>query len=357
MQGRIGCRAVPWSFAGQAFAAGARVARHPFFSARLCALLIALPLLAGGNAFAQDPEAEESGAPRLQFASALKMDALALQSSDSIVQSGEEASLMPPAPSTATTSTPASEAARNEGEPTLRLGTGDAVTVQIYGRPEFNTTAYVSEDQTISVPLAGAVKVGGKSPADAARAVAQALKDGQFLVDPQVSITFSQFRSQQVSVLGEVHTPGRFPIESKTSVLDMLAQAGGINETGADMIVLIRPTSDGQSQRIPIDIKKLTSGEPGSFAVMLKGGDSLFVPRAEQYYVYGEVQQPNMYRLESGTTVVQAITRSGGLTPRGSERRIEIKRKVADGKYKTFDADLGDSVQPNDVIRVKERLF
>jgi protein involved in polysaccharide export with SLBB domain len=144
----------------------------------------------------------------------------------------------------------------NAAEPALRLGTGDAVTVQVFNRPEFNTTAYVSEDQTILVPLAGPVKVGGMSPADAASKVATALRDGQYLVNPQVSINISQFRSQQISVLGEVHTPGRYPIESKTSVLDMLAQAGGVNETGADVITLIRTSADGKVEHLPINHQK-----------------------------------------------------------------------------------------------------
>ncbi|WP_299691793.1 SLBB domain-containing protein [Hydrocarboniphaga sp.] len=242
-------------------------------------------------------------------------------------------------------------------EPILRLGPGDAVTVQVFGRPEFNTTAYVSEDQTILVPLAGPVKVGGLSPADAAMRVGDALRDGQYLVNPQVSINISQFRSQQISVLGEVHTPGRYSIESRTSVLDMLAQAGGVNETGADVITLIRTGTDGQVEHLPINLKKLVSGDPSQSQVALRGGDSLFIPRAEQYYVYGEVTSPNMYRLEAGMTVVQAISRSGGLTPRGSDRRIEIKRLTRDGEYRTLDASLSDSVQPNDVIRVKERIF
>lgn len=245
----------------------------------------------------------------------------------------------------------------DRSDPLLKLGPGDAVAVQVFGRPEFNTTAYVAEDLTIAVPLAGAVAVGGLSPADAAQQVATALREGQFLVDPQVSITLVNFRSQQISVLGEVRQPGRFPIESKTTVLDVLALAGGIAETGSDVVYLIRQDENGQLARYSIDLKTLTGGDPSSATFPLQGGDSLVVPRAEQFYVYGEVNTPNMYRLEPNTTVVQAITRSGGLTPRGSDSRIEIRRKGADGKYRSFKAELTDVVQANDVIRVKERIF
>lgn len=357
MQGCIGSRAVPC--AADIVCAPTSL-RPPIRGVRRVAAVIALLL----PALSAPVSAEDAAAslPKLQFASTLNLNALnsspapvPLPAAEAaLTTSAEPQQLASIAPATSSATMPPAATAN---EPMLRLGTGDAVVVQVFGRPEFNTTTYVGEDQSILVPLAGSVRVGGLSPADAAAKVAEALRDGEYLVDPQVSVTFSQFRSQQVSVLGEVHTPGRYPIESKTSVLDMLAQAGGVSEVGADMIVLIRPGADGKTQRIPIDLKKLTSGASDEPAVSLKGGDSLFVPRAEQYYVYGEVQAPNMYRLESGTTVVQAISRSGGLTPRGSDRRIEIKRQVAEGKYQTFDAELGDPVKPNDVIRVKERLF
>jgi polysaccharide export outer membrane protein len=306
--------------------------------------------------------ASASAAPTMQMSTSITGSPASVQAASSLLPAQMAVPVPDSAAQTAAVMTPSHNAPEkiptaNAAEPALRLGTGDAVTVQVFNRPEFNTTAYVSEDQTILVPLAGPVKVGGMSPADAASKVATALRDGQYLVNPQVSINISQFRSQQISVLGEVHTPGRYPIESKTSVLDMLAQAGGVNETGADVITLIRTSADGKVEHLPINLKKMVSGDPSQPQVSLRGGDSLFIPRAEQYYVYGEVTAPNMYRLEAGMTVVQAISRSGGLTPRGSDSRIEIKRQTGDGKYKTFSADLSDSVQPNDVIRVKERIF
>ncbi|WP_051748946.1 SLBB domain-containing protein [Nevskia soli] len=240
---------------------------------------------------------------------------------------------------------------------TFKLGVGDAVSIQVYGRPEFSTITYVSPDGTISVPLAGSVKAAGLPPAEAAQRVAAALRGGNFLVDPQVTVFLVQYRSQQVSVLGEVRSPSRFPIESKTTILDLLAQAGGITEGGADTIYLLRPDKDGRIQHIPIDIKRLTSSASSLPAVTVRGGDAVFVPRAAQFYIYGEVQSPNMYRLEPGMTVVQAIARSGGITPRGSDGRIEIRRRTGEGSYVTLKPELTDPVEANDVLRVKERIF
>ncbi|HKY93138.1 MAG TPA: SLBB domain-containing protein [Nevskiaceae bacterium] len=240
--------------------------------------------------------------------------------------------------------------------PLLQLGPGDAVTVQVYGRPEMTTTTYVADDGAIQVPLAGAVRVGGVSPAEAGRRIADALR-GDYVLDPHVTVTLAQFRSQQVSVLGEVRSPGRYPVDSRITPFDLLAQAGGITEDGADTVVLIRTGTDGQARRETIDLRALTRPDGGLPDLVLRGGDSLFVPRAEQFYIYGEVHSPNMYRLEPGMTVIQAISRGGGITTRGSDRRIEIQRSAPDGRSLTVDAHPADRVLANDVIRVKERIF
>jgi polysaccharide export outer membrane protein len=241
--------------------------------------------------------------------------------------------------------------------PILKLGVGDAVNVQVYGRPELSTTTYVSENGGITVPLAGNVQVSGLSPAEASEQVAKAFREGQYLVDPHVTILLTQYRGQEVSVLGEVKSPARFPIGSKTTVFDLLAQAGGITDQGAQIVYLLRPDKDGKVQHIAVDLRSLADPDKSVSSITLQGGDALFVPRAPQFYIYGEVLAPNMYRLEPGMTVIQAISRGGGITPRGSDSRIEIKRRSPDGSYATLKPELNDPIQANDVLRVKERIF
>lgn len=241
--------------------------------------------------------------------------------------------------------------------PAVALAPGDSVTLQVYGRPELTLATSVAEDGTITVPLAGSVAVSGLSPGRAASRVAAAYRSGSYLVDPQVTLALANGRGSQVSVLGAVRSPGRFALEPKSTILDVLAQAGGVTENGSDMIVLLRPDSSGRVARYGIDLKGLSQPRLPVPALTLRGGDSLFVPQAEQFYVYGEVKSPNMYRLEPGMTVVQAISRGGGITPRGSNSRIEIRRRKPDGTWATSSARLEDLLQANDVIRVKERIF
>jgi polysaccharide export outer membrane protein len=239
----------------------------------------------------------------------------------------------------------------------IELGPGDSVSIQVYGQPDMATTVYVSDDGTIPVPLAGPVQIAGLSPAQASQRIEKALKDGKFLVHPQVTLTVMVSRSQRVSVLGQVGKPGVYSIESNTTIFDLLAMAGGALETGSDEIFLLRKDSGGALQRYPINLKGLDNAKNAIPAQALRGGDSILVPKAEQFYIYGEVSSPKKYRVEPGMTVVQAIAVAGGVTVRGSERRVDIKRLVADGKYVTVKAKLNDLVKPDDVIHVKESIF
>ena len=139
----------------------------------------------------------------------------------------------------------------------ITLGPGDSVNIQVYGQPDMTTTAYVADDGTLSVPLAGAVQIAGLSPSEASQRIEAALKNGHFLVDPHVTLAVLVSRSQRVSVLGQVGKAGIYPIESNMTIFDLLAQAGGALETGSDVIFLLRTDSTGVVQRYPLNTKNL----------------------------------------------------------------------------------------------------
>jgi polysaccharide export outer membrane protein len=238
---------------------------------------------------------------------------------------------------------------------TSELSAGDSVSVQVFGQPE-GPNVYVGDDGTISVPLAGNVPVAGLSPVAAAAQVAKALKDGGYFVDPRVTIVM-QPRSQVVTVLGEVRTSGRFPITPGTTILDLLAQAGGLKETASEVGYVQRRDDSGHIKRYPVKLNGLSEIKDTLPTSTLLGGDTLFVPIAEHYYVNGEVTTPGKYFIEPGMTVMQAIIHAGGITERGSEHRIELKRLGKDGQYQVIHAKPGDPIQADDVIRVKESIF
>ena len=237
------------------------------------------------------------------------------------------------------------------------LGPGDVVRITVFQNPDMTTEARISEEGKITFPLIGQVEIGGVTPAAAEARIAGRLNAGGFVLNPQVNMVVAQFRSRMVSVLGQVGKPGRYPIEERSAtVSDMLATAGGVLPTGGDEIIVVRKKGDSE-ERLVVDLDAgLLSGGPGP-KVELENDDTLYVPRAPMFYIYGEVQKPGQYRLERGITVMQAISAGGGLTLRGTDKRVKISRTESDGTLKEMDAKLGDPVRRNDVIYVKESLF
>jgi polysaccharide export outer membrane protein len=260
-----------------------------------------------------------------------------------------------PAPIPAPAAVPA--APGTAPSPLTPLGAGDSVTLHVFGQPDMDTVLGVADDGTIRIPLAGNVQVGGLSAESAARRVEKAFKDGGFFVDPHVTLTVTQSLSQRVSVLGEVKTPGRYPVDAKTNIVDLLAQAGGETEFASNTVYVLRTDAAGVVKRYPVNLKGLIDSGTSAPTQLLRGGDSVYVPRAEQFFILGEVQKPSMYKLEANLTVIQAISLAGGVTPRGSDRRVEIKRTGKNGEQVIIKPKPNDLVLPDDVIRVKESIF
>lgn len=238
----------------------------------------------------------------------------------------------------------------------ILLGPGDVIRASVYGNPDMAIETRVSESGAITFPLVGEVKVGGLSVAAAEKKIAGLLESGGFLRKAQVNIIVSQLQSQQVSVLGQVNRPGRYPLEGKRSVLDLLAMAGGLSADGGDTVTLIRKTGEA-TRKYVIDIIAMVDSGELSQDVDLAANDVLYVERAPRFYIYGEVQRPGAFRLERQMTVLQALSVGGGLTARGTERGISFKRRDANGKLQVLSAKHDDLLQVDDVIYVGESLF
>ena len=226
-----------------------------------------------------------------------------------------------------------------------KLGVGDAVRVTVFQQPDLTTETRISERGAISMPLIGEVKLAGMSATEAGAQIGGALKRGKFLNNPQVHVALTTLRSRQVSVLGMVARPGRYALDETSSQLaDVVAAAGGVMPTGSESVVVKR---EGKEQRIDLLGK--------NFA--LQGGETIYVERAPVFYIYGEVPRGGAYRLEPNMTVMQGIAAGGGLTPRGSDRRLKLRRPQGDGKMVETDVSLQDAIKADDVIFVKEAIF
>jgi polysaccharide export outer membrane protein len=236
------------------------------------------------------------------------------------------------------------------------LGAGDVLKVSVYGSPDLTTETRVSDTGSITFPLLGPVEIAGLPLAAAEKKIGGLLESGGFLRKAQVNILVTQIQSQQVSVLGQVNRPGRYPIEGRRSVLDLLAMAGGISPDGGDTVALIRKRNGKTSKDLVDIIGMVRSGELDN-DFELAANDVLYVERAPRFYIYGEVQRPGPFRLERAMSVLQALSAGGGLSARGTERGMTIKRRDANGKQQIIDVKQDDLVQVDDVVYVKESLF
>jgi polysaccharide export outer membrane protein len=237
------------------------------------------------------------------------------------------------------------------------LGAGDTIHIAVFQNPDLTTDRRISERGSIMFPLIGEIALAGATPAEGGARIAARLKAGGFLVDPQVNVSLVQVRSRQVSVLGHVARPGRYPLEDTTSRLtDVLALAGGISESG-DNEVIVSINRDGQARTVGVDVQAMYKSGDMSGNIVMEGGDAIYVPSARVFYIYGEVQRGGAYRLEPAATVMNAISLGGGLTPRGTDRGVQIRRRMPDGQMRELSAKLSDPVEPDDVIFVGARLF
>jgi polysaccharide export outer membrane protein len=236
------------------------------------------------------------------------------------------------------------------------LGPGDVVRASVYGSPDLATETRVSEAGSMTFPLLGEVQVGGLTTQQAEKKIGGLLEKGGYLKKAQVNLLITTLASQQVSVLGQVNRPGRYPVEGKRKVLDLLAIAGGANAEGSDMVTLVR-TRNGTTTRETIDIVDMVRKGELNRDYEVAGGDIIFVERAPRAYITGEVQRPGPFRIERAMTVQQALSAGGGLTPRGTQRGLRVTRKDANGVAHTIDVKNDDLVQVDDVITVKESWF
>jgi len=238
------------------------------------------------------------------------------------------------------------------------LGAGDQIRVTVYQNPDLLVETRIPEGGVISYPLLGSVQIGGLTVSDAEKKIAKGLKDGNFLKQPQVAILVIAVKANQVSVLGQVNRPGRYPLEAGNSRLsEVLALAGGIVPGVGSDIVVVSGVRDGEPFRMEVDFPKVFASQGTEEDMQLQNGDTIWVDRAPQIYVYGEVQRPGAQVLVRDTTVLQALATAGGLTLRGTERGVRLNRRDASGQMQVLQPGLNDKLQANDIVYIKESLF
>lgn len=228
------------------------------------------------------------------------------------------------------------------------VGVGDVIEVSLVGVPDYRTRVKVQADGTVLLPYAESVKVADRTALQLGREIGTKLAQGGYFVKPQVIVDIVSYASSNVTVLGAVANPGLVPVDRSYRLSEILARVGGKRENGADHVTLRR--NSGEEMRL--DIEALATGGTERDPQVLPG-DKIFVPDAEQFFIYGQVNAPGAYPLREGMTIRQALARGGGLTQLGSDKRVKIFR----GGKQVKDAALESLVAAEDVVVVGERYF
>src|SRR5215831_18145104 len=248
------------------------------------------------------------------------------------------------------------------------LGPGDVLRVSVYDNPDLSQEVTIGADGALSYPLIGRVQAAGLSVRQLESLLAKRFADG-YLVSPQVGVTVTQHKSQQVYVMGAVKTPGPYALQRQTTLLEALSAAGGpapdagfevILTHAADQQALSSGTSkasaaaNGQSA-VRVSLEQLMAGGVPQ-RLTLQDGDVLYVPLAAFVYLTGEIQHPGRYRLEKDTTIQKAVTLAGGFTKFAATKSMTVQRMVG-AKRVDFQASPNDLLQAEDVVVVRPSLF
>ena len=218
----------------------------------------------------------------------------------------------------------------------LRVEPGDLLAVNVYDTPEFTNNYRVDPNGDLTLPLCGKVNLRGLTLQEAARRVEAALKDGQILNSPQVSIDVAQYAGQYVTVMGEVVSPGRVPLIAPTALGDVLALAGGETPAAGARLRIRHGTGDGLPEvEVPYARSQVTAE---SASVLVRPGDAVIVPRAGIVYVLGAVYRPGGYVMQEDgkLNVAEALALSGGTVLQANTGGLRVIRRNPDGTVLDF---------------------
>jgi polysaccharide export outer membrane protein len=158
-----------------------------------------------------------------------------------------------------------------------------------------------------------------------------------------------------VTIQGQIGSPGAYTVDRTTNLSQLLARAGGLRDTATT--VTIRRQGPHGPIMLRYDGKDIVSGKVNGDRIFIQNNDEIYVDQTPFYYVYGYVGHTGEFPLIRPITVQQALSIAGGISPLGTDSRMWIKRKQADGQTMEVPASLDDEVQPSDTIIVNERIF
>lgn len=253
-----------------------------------------------------------------------------------------------------------------------RLGPEDEIEIRVWSHDDLTRKMRVGLNGNISFPFVGEIKAQGMTVLDLQRELERRLGP-KYIIDPNVSITVTEYKSQKFFVVGNVSKPGTYPLTKPIRVVEAISLAGGLESgsgskggTGSAVAVIVRakpgmkrdqpllPEQTPSGDKVKVSLSAAMAGDP-RHNLEIKNGDTIYIP-ALYYYVQGQVKNSGRYPYEENMTVLMAITTAGGFSDKAAARRTYLIREK-DGTKQELKVKLEDPIQPGDVVTVPESWF
>lgn len=252
-----------------------------------------------------------------------------------------------------------------------KIGPEDVLEISVYDQPDLSKTVRISPDGLISFPLLGSLKVKGNTVTELQNLLERRLSE-DYLVNPQVSIYVKEYRSRKIFMLGEVMRPGVQELTGPMTLLEAISRAGGIKKAAGKTAIISRPSNPANADNdnsvpVKVDLTQLLEKGDTQLNISLEEGYIIHIPKANSFFVFGEVKKPGSYIIGKDTTVLQAVTMAGGFTKIAAPSRARIIR-VEDGNEETINIDIKEitkrsdknldiMIKRDDIIVIPESFF
>jgi polysaccharide export outer membrane protein len=157
-----------------------------------------------------------------------------------------------------------------------RVGIEDELQISVWREPEISSQVVVRPDGFISLPLLNDLQVEGLTTKELQALITTKLKS--FLTEPQVTVIVRQIRSRKVYLLGQVNKPGSYVLNGDKTVLQLLAEAGGVGQFAKTKAIYVVRRSGGREVRLPFNYKRALNGKDSKSDIELSPGDMIVVP-------------------------------------------------------------------------------
>ena len=212
-----------------------------------------------------------------------------------------------------------------------KIGAKDLLEITVFEFPELSQTVRVSEDGTISLPLLGSVAIEGMTKEQVQGKIATLLLEKNYVKNARVTVFIKEYQSKRVYMIGALTKPGTYELVGRTTLLQMISQAGGLTDRAPNEIFVLREKPDGTQERIVIDLEDLINKGEAKLNIVLMPNDAVNIPIDQiiSIFVFGEVRNPGalQVKVSKKLTLLQAVAQAGGPTENAAKSRVTIKRR------------------------------